>query len=302
MRKAKTKTWLRLAIPTVAAVVAVALVSFDIASTEVRIEVDTRFAMLEFQGGELLSTIAREITLYDIDGTLSGEPHGALADLTISAATGPKGVALAGVTFPGPAPVRMTAQVQSRNVFDLTWHPHADPLAVVTPAGAVMAWSDGARHEQASEALDLFQPAKSRSRLSVGNSTNGGDVFRTRELQAISFTPPMQDGNGIAFSEIVSGTLVLSELENKQIDVPHGETLTFDIAEPATLSMELREDSLKLVFSGSVSDIHMGSGRSRWSVMPSWFEYAARQTWGKALAALLVVLVVPIVVETLYTK
>ncbi|MEM6808541.1 MAG: hypothetical protein AAF574_04835 [Pseudomonadota bacterium] len=279
-----------------------AIIARDVQTTDVRIEIQTRYAAFDFERGELLSLVADSITLYDIDASqFAGTTRNGI-DVTVDRADAEKNVTLSSISFPGDRRVRMTVLAQGVNGYDLSWQPYDASLAVISPEGSKVTLGSGEPVIQDSDTLQFLQPGDSTSRLAVTTPISSGDILRTDALVAVSFTPPMSTDDDVVFSEIVDGAIVWSELDDEVMDIPHGETVALKFADTATLTMTLEPEGIGVVIAGTVSDVRFGAEAPGQAKMPSWFQFLSHHTWAKAASAFIAVFLVPVVIERMYAK
>jgi len=81
-------------------------------------------------------------------------------------------------------------------------------------------------------------------------------------------------------STISKGTLVLEELEGREIELRRGDHLRFEAVDGWLRGLTSRDGQVEFAFSGSVSGLSVGQpGRFR-SLMPTWLEWIrSRQSW-----------------------
>jgi hypothetical protein len=89
-------------------------------------------------------------------------------------------------------------------------------------------------------------------------------------------------------STILSGTLNFESLNGLERKVRPGEMLQFDQSQVEIRTLRLQDDHIELKFYGRVRGMSAGSGESRRSLMPTWFEWLRAQhslslLWGTAL-------------------
>lgn len=279
-----------------------AIIARDIRTTDVRIEIQTRYAAFDFERGELLSLVADSMTLYDIDASqFAGTTQDGI-DVTVDRSDAEKNVTLSSISFAGDRRVRMTVHAQGVNGYDLSWQPFDASLAVISPEGSQVTLGNGEPVTQVSDTLQFLQPGDNTSRLAVTDPTSSGDVLRTDTLVGVSFIPPMSTDDDTVFSEIVDGTIVWYDLDNEVMDIPHGETVALEFVDTATLTMTLEPEGIDVVIAGEVSDVRFGAADNDDSTMPSWFQFLSHHTWAKAASAFIAVFLVPVMIERWYAK
>lgn len=271
----------------------------DLSTTDVRVEINTRYAELDYQSGELRSMVAQELTLYDV--SVQSDTSGR-TDVTFEKADAETGVTLSSVRFPDDRPVRLTVQSQGVDAYDLKWQPQRGAVAVIAPEESRVTTGRAEAVKQITDSLQMYGPVNDTTRLAVTGPTTRGDMLRTAGLLAASFTPPPSADDALVFSEIVNGTLVWSDLENEALDIPHGETVALEFSSTASLTMTLRPEVINLVIAGSATDVRFGAEEKSWSAMPSWFKFLGHQAWFKAITAFLGAIFIPVVIERMYAK
>ena len=90
-------------------------------------------------------------------------------------------------------------------------------------------------------------------------------------------------------SSILSGTLSVKELENKQYPLQYGDYLKISGFDGIIRQVGLEEDKMTLTLHGNVGGMETGPGQEKTSLMPSWFEYwQARRVlslfWGTSVS------------------
>ncbi|MEO0346747.1 MAG: hypothetical protein AAF229_10855 [Pseudomonadota bacterium] len=279
-----------------------AIIARDVRTTDVRIEIQTRYAAFDFERGELLSLVADSMTLYDIDASQFAGTTKDGIDVIVDRADAEKNVTLSSISFAGDRRVRMTVHAQGVNGYDLSWQPYDASLAVISPEGSRVTLGNGEPVTQDNDTLQFLQPGDSTSRLAVTGPMSSGDVLRTDALVAVSFTPPMSTDDDVVFSEIVDGAIVWSELDDEVMDIPHGETVALKFTDKATLTMTLEPEGIDMVIAGTVSDVRFGAETPGQPKMPSWFQFLSHHTWAKAASAFIAVFLFPVMIERWYAK
>jgi hypothetical protein len=130
--------------------------------------------------------------------------------------------------------------------------------------------------------LDLTFPDSAKGTLSSQLSISNLLLTQIREYQDRDRTIVSRA------STILSGTLYLAALNDKERKLRPGEMIQFERSQGELRTLRLMEDHIELKFNGRVSGMTTGSGDNRRSLMPTWLEWLRARhglslLWGTGL-------------------